>query len=294
MGTIGAGIRLATMNPCRIVGAAHAGTITRSQWNQGGSQRNFWFGEGTVIAGASIAETASIPNGHEPPACWAMAPKGGGLSAYNSIESAGNLSGALALGVNLEASMVSDGSITTANLSLVVQLATVMIANCGLDGSLGAPANMSATMTSEGQIAAALSAIANMDSTMTGSGGLDGSNLRGTAEMSATLSSTGDVVTAESCAAAVWNALAASFNNPGTTGELLNSAGAAADPLLGVVEGALTLRDVQRLVLAVLTGDATAMDGIAQFRSLDGSKVRVGVSATVAGGARTVTTKDPT
>jgi hypothetical protein len=107
-------------------------------------------------------------------------------------------------------------------------------------------------------------------------------------------STEGDTLTANSIAAAVWAALAAANNDAGSMGELLNSAGAAADPLLGVVEGALTLRDVQRLTLAVLTGDATAMNGIAQFLSLDGSKTRVGVSTTVSGGARTVTTKDPT
>lgn len=107
-------------------------------------------------------------------------------------------------------------------------------------------------------------------------------------------STEGGELTPSSIAAAVWAAIAASNNASGTMGELLNSAGAAADPLLGVVEDALTLRDVQRLILAVLTGDATAMNGIAQFRSADGSKVRVGVSTTVASGARTVTTKDPT
>jgi hypothetical protein len=61
----------------------------------------------------------------------------------------------------------------------------------------------------------------------------------------------------ENLAASVWNSLSAQYNETGTMGELLNSAGAAADPLLGVVEGTLTLRDVQRIVLAVLAGQVT-------------------------------------
>jgi hypothetical protein len=58
------------------------------------------------------------------------------------------------------------------------------------------------------------------------------------------------------------------------------------------VEGNLTVRQALRLMLSVLAGDATGLDGpSAAFKSLDGSKSRV--TATLAAGARTVTGRDP-
>lgn len=59
-----------------------------------------------------------------------------------------------------------------------------------------------------------------------------------------------------------------------------------------VIEGTLTLRDVLRLVLSNVAGDATGLDGNPAFKSLDGSKHRL--AATIASGTRTVTTRDPT
>jgi hypothetical protein len=58
------------------------------------------------------------------------------------------------------------------------------------------------------------------------------------------------------------------------------------------IEGDLTLVGAMRLLLSVLAGDATGLDGpSAAFKSLDGSKSRV--TATLAAGARTVTGRDP-
>jgi hypothetical protein len=96
----------------------------------------------------------------------------------------------------------------------------------------------------------------------------------------------------QNLAAAVWETIAADFNDPGTMGELLNSAGTAADPLLGIVEGTLTLRDVMRLLLAVNAGDATGLEGSTMvFRSVDGATIRVQASYTT--GTRDVTTLNP-
>jgi hypothetical protein len=97
----------------------------------------------------------------------------------------------------------------------------------------------------------------------------------------------------QSLSDAVWSALANAYTASGTMGELLNSAGSAADPLLGTVEGTLTLRDVQRILLAVAAGDATGLEGSAMvFKSRDGTKNRI--EATYSSGDRTVDTLDVT
>ena len=59
------------------------------------------------------------------------------------------------------------------------------------------------------------------------------------------------------------------------------------------LEGTLTLRDVQRILLAVAAGNATGLEGSTMvFKSQDGATDRV--AATYSSGARTVTTVDAT
>lgn len=58
------------------------------------------------------------------------------------------------------------------------------------------------------------------------------------------------------------------------------------------IEGGLTLPEVLRLLLCVAAGDATGLDGTPAFKSLDGSKTRVG--GTISGPTRTITTRDAT
>lgn len=79
----------------------------------------------------------------------------------------------------------------------------------------------------------------------------------------------------------------------GDSGLPVRYAGAAADPLLGVVEGTLTLRDVQRIVLAVLAGQVTgAGTGTETFKG-QGGEDRV-VSTVDASGNRSNVDLDAT
>ena len=89
----------------------------------------------------------------------------------------------------------------------------------------------------------------------------------------------------------IWQSQAANYNAAGTMGEKLNGAGSAGDPMTGLVEGTLTLRDALRALLAVNTGDATGLEGSTmEFMSNDGTKVRV--RATYNNGVRTLTLLD--
>lgn len=58
------------------------------------------------------------------------------------------------------------------------------------------------------------------------------------------------------------------------------------------IEGDLTLKQALRILLAHAAGDATGLDSNPAFKSLDGSKTRVG--GTIASGNRTITTLDGT
>lgn len=197
--------------PSRLVCSTGLYGINRSSWGKGGAFNNFYAGEATVVSGASIADTAARPNGYEPPYSWIMARRGGGLSAYNSMSAGHELSGGMSLGINLDSTMTADGTITTANLSLVVSLACTMLAECAVTASMQAIASLASTMVANNDLSGALSAIAFMVSTMTANGSLDGSTMRGTAHMSALMTTEGSVavLTAAEIAAAVWADLAA-------------------------------------------------------------------------------------
>lgn len=227
MPPIGNGVRLIS-NPGITRGAILATTV-RSGFGRSSHLLGFYSGDATVVAGASIANTAACPNGYEPPYAWQMAPKGGGLATYNTIESENTLAGAMAMGINIEATMTAPGEVA-GNLGLSVSMAVTMICEHTLSPGLSMVAELAASLASEGQIVASLSALAWLTAQLTNHGGLDSSNLRGTLAMSAEMTSEGDAVTAGACAAAVWNSVAASFNAAGTMGEVLNAAGGGSTP----------------------------------------------------------------
>lgn len=62
--------------------------------------------------------------------------------------------------------------------------------------------------------------------------------------------------------------------------------------LEAAVEGGLNLRQVMRLLLAYVAGDATGLDGNPAFKGQDGTTTRL--AGTISGGTRTVTTRDVT
>lgn len=289
MALIGNGVRLGG-NPGRLLGGAQAHAIERSAWNKPGAVRNFWAGEGTASGGVSIAATAAIPNGYEPPYAWSMAPRGGGLATYNTIEGAGAMTGSLALGRALSLEMTGAGEITTAQLSLIVSLLAELQGDSSLTASMRGAVQMAAELAGDGDITAALGLIAWCAATMTGSGTAAGSTLRGTADLSAEIVSYG-ALTPEGIRDAVWRAVATQFNDVGTMGAKLNAAGSAGDPWASVLEDDKTAAELLRLLVAMAAGNATGLEGgTPKFFSLDGGKVRI--DATYAAGTRTVTSVD--
>jgi hypothetical protein len=102
--------------------------------------------------------------------------------------------------------------------------------------------------------------------------------------MAANILSYGDL-TPEGIRDSVWNAVAASFNAPGTMGEKLNDAGSAANPWTEVIESGYTAAEILRVLAAVAAGKKTATGATVTFRDLGDTKARV--TGTVDGGNRT-------
>lgn len=225
-----------------------------------GWKRGIQYNTGTLTA---------LPQGSNTPGTWMLPQKAGGMSSHSEAQGTSIASLLMAKGWNIEG--LAEGTTPTveATMQLVVSMVATALGEATTNANLNAALGLSGSTTGEATNNAIITALAwaigqaNGEATATlvryATGELKGSITPFT-ELSP-----------EGLAAAVWNSLASQYNEDGTMGELLNSAGAAADPLLGVVEGALTLRDVQRIVLAVLAGQVTgAGSGTETFKGQGG------------------------
>jgi hypothetical protein len=270
--------------PLRLIGGS-PGTF-RSMWRRG-DRMNQSVGQGIP------SKLAGVPSGHLAPSSWVLPYKPGAMSSFTNLVvtvTPGLLN--LAAGVNISGDSTVTITVNPADGQLIVSASgsTSITFNlaANLAGALSASGSTSFSFTVNN---ATLGAIVDA----VGAALVQFSN---SATVRATGNLSGDItpfteLSPQSLSAAVWEALASAYNTPGSMGELLNSAGAAADPLLGVVEGGLTLRDVLRILLAVNAGDATGLEGSTMvFKSQDGTVDRV--EATYTSGSRNVTSVDPT
>lgn len=260
MGLIANGVRLSSSNPMIQRGAPSAGSQERACWDNQGSNRNIWAGE------AGVSNRAGFSDGARHPVAWIMAPKGGALSARDTARvefAAGPL--ALAEGRNIGGATSVTWTVADAQLQLVVSASgsasvTFSVANAALAGALSASGTTSFAFTvSNATLGAIVDALASVGVTFSGS-----ATARATGHL------TGSIT-------------------PFTE---LSPQNLAQSVLDAVVEGDVKLGEVLRILLAYSSGDATGLDSAPTFKSRDGSKTRL--SGTVAGGARTITTFDPT
>jgi len=148
-----------------------------------------------------------------------------------ALEGSGEISSATLLSpVGLSANLTGQGSITSAALVGMVLLMAELAGQGAISPDLRFPANMASALSGEGSLESALNCLAWCVAEIIGAGTLYGSDLRGKSFMEAEITSAGELVTAQTCAQAVWNAIAASFNEEGTLGAKLNDAGGSNSP----------------------------------------------------------------
>lgn len=232
----------------------------------------------------------AIPDGNLPPNSWMLPRTGGGMSMRT--ESSGTLTGNLIptqpMTINLTGSSDFD-----ATAALVVSMVAALSGSGDLEASIVGWLNATCAMTGTGDLAADMTAIANAIVALSGTGSLDAA-ISAYGDMTIDIVVTGTGLTTANVGNAVWAALASSNTDPDTMGELLASAGAAGDPLLGVIEGSHTLRDAVRILLSVLAGKSTGGGGTTiTFRNVDDTKDRV-VATVDNSGNRSAVTLDET
>jgi hypothetical protein len=198
----------------------------RPQSNKGGSQRNIYSGDYDL----GFDQKSQIPLGYNPPYCYTIALRGGGMATFRTITGSGEITlGTLVGGVNITSTLTGSGEITNAAGSLIVSGLADLVGTGAITGSLIGIATATATLAGQGDITAALGALGNLTSAIIGTGTIT-TSITATGTMTADIGGEGDAVTPASVAAAVWEAVASAYNTAGTMGNKLNSAGAAGDP----------------------------------------------------------------
>lgn len=171
-----------------------------------------------------------FPTGTNVPYSIIMGDKGALLSSTTTISGSDVVVSGLAMGKACEAALTGTGTITDAQLSLVVQLAA------GLTGSgtittanLVGIVSLAASLSGTGSLTAGLNVVAFMNATLAGTSSVS-AELKGTLSMSAAIYVNQSEATVQQIVDGVWNALATTYNNTGTMGELLNNTGGGASP----------------------------------------------------------------
>lgn len=277
-------------NPGHFLAAPDtAYSVARGTWSKGGTLRNFYSGEATVISGASIAAKQAIPNGYVHPYCWVLAPKPGGMATYITISGTGAVTSAnLAGGKALDAALAGAGDITDAALGLIVQAVANLVGSGSVTADIVGVLQAAASLAGSGDVNGTLDALADLIASLGGTATVTATTGGTTGSLSASITVTGATLTTANVAAAVWSALATQNDLPATMGELLN--GAVFDD---TVEGSLSVREALRIVLAALAGKLSgAPAGPIVVRDTDDTKDRITATVDVDGN-RTAVTLDP-
>lgn len=266
-------------------------TITeiKGVWSDAGSYRNFYAGQGSMSGGVSFANKSGYPSGYRHPASWSMPIKAGGLSSRNNTDIDFSESASLVGGVNGESTATITFTIDGTGGLVVAGSGTATITFTP-DGSIIAVAPGVGSSTISFAASADIGAIAALiaSANITFSPDADPhaiGYLEGTSSSDAEFS-------ADNLARAVWDALAASYNNAGTMGEKMNDAGSASNPWTEEIEPGYTAEEILRIIAAVLAGKVSgAGTGTEVFRDITDVKDRV-TSTVDVDGNRTALTLD--
>lgn len=186
----------------------------------------FYLGDNNV---ASVTDRMSQPgSGYRPPYSLVLAPKNGGMSMYTP--GIGSLTAAQVAGLFGTADMTGIGTISNAAAGLIVEMLATIAGAGGLTASVIGQLQASASLAGTGSLTAAQSALAGMVSVLTGTGLLSDAQQQALGQMTAEIFVNQSEASINQIVYAVWNALAASYNESGTMGNKLNGAGSAGDP----------------------------------------------------------------
>ena len=272
--------------------SGNGSSATRAAWNRNSDWRKFNWVDQSGGTFATLVKTAARPRGYYPSGAFALPGKAGELSTWAS--GVGTISATILAVKRATASVTGSGTVSSAAATRIVQMLAALVGSGAVSSAnikaflqavaalTGSGSVSSASLKGAGALLAALAGAGTLSPTLTGVGELD-----------ADLTASGGALTTANVGAAVWAAIAASNNDPGTMGEKLNDAGSASNPWTEVIESGFTAAEILKLIAAAVQGDATGLEsGAPTFKGLDGATDRI--TATYSSGTRTVTGRDVT
>lgn len=235
----------------RICGHNHSGVTNPLYFISPHTMRGY-YGKAQYESNQDQIKRDGFPTGTNIPYSLIMGDKGALLSSTTTISGDGVIVSGLSMGKACEAALTGSGTITDAQLSLIVQLAASLsgsgtITTASLVGVVALQSSLSGT----GSLTAGLNVIAFMNAGLNGSGTLT-ADIKGILSMEAAIYVNQSEATVQQIVDAVWNALAADFNTAGTMGNKLNSAGSAGDPWSTDLPGTYTADQAGAILLAYL------------------------------------------
>lgn len=202
-------------------GSAHA--LLPGQWN---AYRQFEKGLTHQDGDTAVRKTTANPPGHYLPTVYHPPILAGDMALRT--DGTGDLAAALIPTRPMLLDLTGSGSMTAIG-ALVAAMALAMAGSGSLTAAIEGRLNATINMAGTGDLTAAMTGLGNMVLSALGQGGLD-ATIAAFGDMEIDLVVTGTGLSTANVGAAVWQALAASFNGPGTMGEKMNDAGSAANP----------------------------------------------------------------
>lgn len=235
----------------QICGHNHSG-VTNPVWVIRADTMRGYYGKAQYEDIQEQIKRDGFPTGTNNPYAIIMGDKGALLSSTTTANGTGTIVSGLSMGKACEAALTGSGTITDANLSLIVQLAAALSGSGTITvASLVGVVALQSSLTGTGSLTAGLNVIAFMNAGLTGNGTIT-AELKGTLSMSAAIYVNQSEATVQQIVEGVWNAIAADFNTAGTMGNKLNSAGSAGDPWSTDLPGTYTADQAGYLLLAYL------------------------------------------
>lgn len=220
---------------------------------------------GRSMGEAFTDQRIAYPVGYLHPYAFDLPLKPGGVSTFNQAVGTGALAASGAMGKNAEAALEGSGSLAVTGKLVVAAIAALSGAGT-IAGAANATLAATAALSGSGTMSGTIGALGGVTAALAGTGSLTAGNY-------ATGTLTADILpytelSPQSLAAAVWDALAASYNTTGTMGEKLNGAGSAGNPWTETIETGLNAAQAMRLITAALAGELSgAGTGTVTIRS---------------------------
>lgn len=207
--------------PMRYHGGVGPLAVDRPRFAQFALAVGFNLSEATVVAGASISDSFGIPAGVRHPQSWVMPIKGGGIKSFRRAVARVDASadGELGLARAAASTITITAQAAGGLIASLTGTATITVnGQAAIVATLSSAGLATITINAAVALAAEASMVASALLTVEGS-----SASMGLGFFTATTVDSG-VLTPAGIAAAVWQALAAEFNVPGSMGAKLNTA----------------------------------------------------------------------